>query len=1120
MFQPAIDAATVIQCANNMRNPLKLARRCVPKTASTRGSRTTALDGTTHENSAIAKPLTKLHNPTARLLAEKIVNKTNAYIRTATCSPLHEAINRGKSQHPHHVIAIWNGNSYDVHGADAAVCVEHCGLKPTGLTPHVEISVEQIHAVVRDLHRQGIKVAIYNCVTGLESCANEEPPLLKKSLIFSHEATENDDHPSMLAASAANHNSKVAVGITHNRQGYSLSIIYPATCVMDIRERLTPPAAVALLHSIDSRVILFHNGNSHVKKLLTYLPTVIHYEPIQGRVDAEMFHEAACANIKQRLNITNKFKVNKTNNHQTRGDVLDKETATSLGLCCENVECPSKSMPLHLQMLPDEAPQHMKQYMMFLFTRMLTHDSAENVRYVSNKLADLPVALLDIKPVVPSKVRAVLSQKKVDLTQIIEIYQTLDAFMYYTEALPRGITRRIYSITLSDLDTNLKIEQSKRDAHECREIIGSAVTLDTNETEIPVTGISCIDNLFKLMESYINSINRNLLICERDHVDEAACELLNTIASDYIGIHLPTTDTVKSDHRRENISDLLNKHMESNPNVKTDIVMNDHFIWTRDTNGIIDHTKLRTIETVIGNEKVICHYSKNVIDALINYRNKCSLAETKTNKVMASVRKSLAPHSQGIIVISHFVVVLQTLTTHVGMALAKGWTMPAITNGHEIVLKNLIPQHIDPDEVLPMSVHLKGVHVLPSQNNSGRTTCIKAVLSSCLAANLGLYVPCSSGSKVPRFTRFMYHSPTGHSNTEAMCPSKYSMHTIENILDTADKDTLVLIDNLGSNLEVTQGTALVSFVIKRLLNVGSRAIISTNLSGVRRELIQGAYFNMLVANNETMELGDILQKPALFTDVFPNNQFVKKVQEYIHHYYCNEHPELGEQTSNTYVGTSVAPGPNDSTDDTIKKARCDSIIERMPLNLHAAASTVISVIEKLSLGAVKNDVVHIFENGVPPPMLNNAPVLYVALVPIRSTETAKLCLETSRTNQYDSGKASGTAVYVGETGNLVGRLKSHRKKPQSTVEEYLGKAYMNHEPEMTSYLRSKNQIESPNVAEVLRWNEAHFLAVKMPSRIDAKIYERKVIKGLYRHQNDVILLSYRDGIFREIAPLD
>lgn len=86
------------------------------------------------------------------------------------------------------------------------------------------------------------------------------------------------------------------------------------------------------------------------------------------------------------------------------------------------------------------------------------------------------------------------------------------------------------------------------------------------------------------------------MICERDHVDEAACELLNTIASDYIGIHLPTTDTVKSDHRRENISDLLNKHMESNPNVKTDIVMNDHFIWTRDTNGIIDHTKLRTIE--------------------------------------------------------------------------------------------------------------------------------------------------------------------------------------------------------------------------------------------------------------------------------------------------------------------------------------------------------------------------------------------------------------------------------------------------------------------------------------------------------------------------------------------
>ncbi|GFE54228.1 DNA mismatch repair protein [Babesia ovis] len=1055
--------------------------------------------------------LKNLKNAQARDLAARMAQK-KICLRGTKPDALAEALSRARARHPGHVIVTQMEDTYEAHGADAILCIEYCGLEPTGDTWHVEIPADQLQNVANTMKLHGIGVTVYNLVSALESDHDEEDTMVvKKTLLFSHDLAPTEGHVTAErnGGKQKGHLAK-AFGVTHNKGGYSISTIDLVRRKVEIRERLTLGAALTLLQSADGRVVIFQNGKLPVKKLLMQVPTVLHYEPLQGHSSSEGFHQAACRNIKTRLGITGGFRVAKITSTGLRNP-LDRETVAILGLDAECNTRLGKTKGLHGHMLPDSAPTYMKLYMKFLLSHLMPPAVAENVRFLSGRLANIQVPVLDIKPVSAAKVRMLISQYKVDPTWLNTVEETLKAFIYYTKSLAPVVTKKLHEVASGDLNITYKLEKLKTDVEKCLEIVGSGIG-DTDVTVTPpITGIDAIDELFNNEETPFGHLHPSGIMRERYQVDHSACQLLDAVTKAYmLPLELEHYDITQVRKRRQEVSSkiraLIDETMVSRgSHQESNIVVNDHFVLLKKVDQVPDHTQLYSVDTIIGNERIRGYVSPAVTEALVNYRNQCTIANTKANEVVTQIIKAMAPYAQAILLAAHFVVVIQTLAAHVGMALSKKWTLPTITSGTEMVWKNLVPLFDEPDDAIPFVVYIDGVHILQGSNNSGRTTLITTILGACIAAQSGLYVPCINGSKLPKYSNIVYYSPLKGSGAGDTSPFAYNIKTLEAVIDNANEESLVLIDDLGSNVDWEHGKAMLSVVATKLLEKGCSAIITTNMGSCIDNESNRLHHNNLVLKNGSLRLGNAeekfyfqprLQNSTLLTDI------LQRVHEYGHqeteHTGAKRQPKIDLDTKSN-VDILMAPlEPN------------------LPQESKRVVRLVVQTIEQLHICPNVKNFVHIFPDCIPPPMLNNVPVVYILIIPLLGS-THSFRSEVDSRNVLADGEAT-VAIYVGESGNLEMRLKAHRAKIKSTVDEYMGNTFMNHEPEMTAYIRSKSDIG--NTASLLHWSAAHTIAVKVPTRKDAKTNERRLIKQLYMLQGDIVLLSQQDGVYRELAAID
>ncbi|GBE60289.1 DNA mismatch repair protein [Babesia ovata] len=1075
-------------------------------------------------NNTLDSHLRSLGNAQARQIVAQIAQK-NQYLRTSKPAVLTEALERAKAEHPSCVIVARCGDTLEVHGTDVALCIEYCGLQPTGITPHLEIPPDRLPHAVEALRRRGIGTVMYDFVNALEAeSEDDERLILRKSLVFSHEAQPRDGHVTYDRQSADAKISGGAMGVTHNRLGYSVSIIDPVKRTVEIRDRLTFASALSLLQSANCRVIIFQNGNAQVKKLLSQVPNAIHYEPLQGHSNSKAFHDAACRSIKMRLEMRGGFKVvNKAISNMERGS-LDLETASVLGLGDSGGAGPGTMNGLHMQMLPSNAPLYMKRYMRFMLAHPPPADVADDVRYVVGKLAQMQVPLVDARPVSPSKIRFLISQqmvsRMVDVTSLREIEEALKGFTYYAKTLAPAISKRVHAISIADLNLNYKLAQLLSDAERCLQIIDSTMSFPHATEDMESTGIDAIDNLFKKSESCMRHVNQNLLLRERKQVDEAAFHLLKAIAQEYMSVPQLEDLEVDTVANRRSLTACIRKHLESKVDNIPNLVVNDHFVLLKSITDSPDHTILQTTETVVANKRVRGYTSKRVTEELRNYRNKCAIEESNANQTLRHIVEAIAPYAQSIIICSHFLVVIQTLAGHVGMAVPKGWSVPTSSSTGELLLKKFTPGFLPQDDIILITMKLNGTHVLLGPNNSGRSTLIASILGACISAQSGLYLPCASGSKVPKFTNIIYHSPLRYNGTGDISAFEYNINAIEDIIAKADNHSLVLIDDLGAHLDASQATAFVAAVIQRLIQKGCASLIATNVGLELQRRLSNAHFNSIVMNNGNMLLTESQYIPTPLKHALDKSDFLGKLQEDMDRFVTQSNLETSTVDLCTHSGSSNTRDPTTSTVSQKKRACFEELIREIPTELRETADIVYELFDELSTSSVKSGLVHIAAGCTPPPILNNAPVTYAIIVPFTSTRrNEEAGLQANSYACFAEGEFCA-AVYVGETGNLDTRLRAHRSKPLSTVDEYMGKTYMNHEPEMTAYLQAKSGVPPEKCKLLLNWQASHVLAAKMNTRSDAKVFERKLIKRLYNYQNKLILLSQRDGVYRELSAID
>ena len=118
--------------------------------------------------------------------------------------------------------------------------------------------------------------------------------------------------------------------------------------------------------------------------------------------------------------------------------------------------------------------------------------------------------------------------------------------------------------------------------------------------------------------------------------------------------------------------------------------------------------------------------------------------------------------------------------------------------------------------------------VISGPNAGGKSVALKGVGVLILMAQCGWDIPAAAGSVLPRVTRLSVD--LGDDQSIARSLSSFSAHLdhLGRFLATADADTLVLCDEIGSGTDPDEGTALAFAVLEDLVERGALVLASTH----------------------------------------------------------------------------------------------------------------------------------------------------------------------------------------------------------------------------------------------------------------------------------------------------
>ncbi|MBR5439532.1 MAG: endonuclease MutS2 [Clostridia bacterium] len=154
---------------------------------------------------------------------------------------------------------------------------------------------------------------------------------------------------------------------------------------------------------------------------------------------------------------------------------------------------------------------------------------------------------------------------------------------------------------------------------------------------------------------------------------------------------------------------------------------------------------------------------------------------------------------------------------------------------------------IDAKKAVPVSVSVGENYnyvLISGPNTGGKTVTLKLVGLLTLMAMTGLFVPCEEESSLSTFDSVC--ADIGDEQSIEQNLSTFSSHlkNIIDILQIANKNSLVLIDELGAGTDPDEGSAIALAVLTALLNKDSIGLVTTHFNSLK----EFAYSNSKVLN--------------------------------------------------------------------------------------------------------------------------------------------------------------------------------------------------------------------------------------------------------------------------------
>lgn len=170
------------------------------------------------------------------------------------------------------------------------------------------------------------------------------------------------------------------------------------------------------------------------------------------------------------------------------------------------------------------------------------------------------------------------------------------------------------------------------------------------------------------------------------------------------------------------------------------------------------------------------------------------------------------------------------------LSLEYGGTEPKINTERYIRLEDGRHPLMDPAECVPLQFEIgksyDGV-VITGPNTGGKTVAIKTVALNCMMAQCGLHVACKK-AEICMNSNFLCDIGDGQDISENLSTFSAHMVNVLEILKRVNKDSLVIMDELGSGTDPTEGMGIAVAILDELQRSGGLFLVTTHYPEVKQ----------------------------------------------------------------------------------------------------------------------------------------------------------------------------------------------------------------------------------------------------------------------------------------------
>lgn len=135
------------------------------------------------------------------------------------------------------------------------------------------------------------------------------------------------------------------------------------------------------------------------------------------------------------------------------------------------------------------------------------------------------------------------------------------------------------------------------------------------------------------------------------------------------------------------------------------------------------------------------------------------------------------------------------------------------------------------DKAVPIDVRFmknKNVLIITGPNTGGKTVTLKTIALFSLLNQSGFPIPAAEGTKLPVFNTVYADIGDEQSIDESLSTFSAHMKNIATALRNADEKSLILLDELGSGTDPTEGSAIAMAVLDTLIEKKSFVLVTTH----------------------------------------------------------------------------------------------------------------------------------------------------------------------------------------------------------------------------------------------------------------------------------------------------